>query len=104
MGTINNGNTNNNRTMTRPDDRSLFENSFQSTGCMPIALLNSSSTNWKIKAKIEVKTAVRTWNKGDKQFTKFSIIICDSKGGKVEGVFWGDAVARFYDTLVEGSV
>lgn len=84
-------------------DRQMFENSFGGN-FIPIAALNVNSHSWKIKAKIETKSNVKSWTKGDKPMSKFSVILVDNKGGKIEGVFWQEAVPRFFESLNEGQV
>lgn len=71
---------------------------------IPIASLNSNISTWKIKAKIESKTDIKSWmSKDNRQMTKFSVILSD-KSSKIEGVFWSDAAQRFHSFLEEGSV
>lgn len=87
------------------NDRSLFENSFNKSGnIMTIASLNSNINTWKFKAKIESKSVPKTWTKGDKTFTNFFVIFSDSRGAKIEGTFWAEAVQKFHPFLEEGSV
>jgi len=104
MGAIgNNSYQNNTQNKTFNNDKALFENSFGS-GNIPIAALNANSANWKIKAKAETVSKVKEWNKGDKPMKKFSVIFADNKGGKIEGIFWNEAVARFKGEILEGKV
>lgn len=71
---------------------------------MPIAALSPSSNNWKIKAKVESKSGINTWSKGEKSWTKFTSILSDSRGGKIECIFWNDGATRYHEMLKEGVV
>jgi len=105
-GQNNNNNMNNsyNNNNNNSFNQQLHESAFSNQAVMPISALTPNCPSWKIRAKIETKAPVREWDKGDKHFINFGVILSDKHGSKIEGTFWSESVQKFYDTIIEGKV
>jgi len=110
---INNNNNNNNNSFNRnqmnnsynqQSDQQLHNSAFSSVAVMPISSLSPNCMSWRIRAKVESKANIREWDKGDKHFINFSVILSDKHGGKIEGTFWGESCHKFHPMLSEDRV
>lgn len=72
----------------------------------PIAMLTIGSTNWQIKARVESKQPIRTFDRktGGPGQSKVSSIILYDHSSKILATLWTEAVDKFYDTLEVGKV
>jgi len=100
-----NRNFNNSNQMNNSySDQQIHNSAFSSVAVMPISSLSPNCMSWRIRAKVESKANIREWDKGDKHYINFSIILSDKHGGKIEGTFWGESCHKFYPMLQEDKV
>jgi hypothetical protein len=67
----------------------------------PIKSLNSFMKDWCIKARVTLKTPLRTTAKG-KSLLKIELL--DSDGSQIEAAFFGSAADMFDKVIVQGKV
>lgn len=82
----------------------LHESAFSNVAIMPINALSPNCASWRIRAKIESKAPIREWDKGERHFINFFVILADKDGNKIEGTFWSEAVQKYFNVLEEGKV
>ena len=56
----------------------------------PINTLKSDCTNFRIRAKILIKSPFKEWSKHNKTYQNFMVLLCDKDGHRIEGTFWSD--------------
>eukprot|EP00801_Mesodinium_rubrum_P001049 Mrub_01049.p1 GENE.Mrub_01049~~Mrub_01049.p1 ORF type:complete len:628 (-),score=120.74 Mrub_01049:182-2065(-) len=100
----NNYPNNMNNSFNRNQDQMLHESAFSNVAIMPINALSPNCASWRIRAKIESKAPIREWDKGERHFINFFVILADKDGNKIEGTFWSEAVQKYFNVLEEGKV
>jgi replication factor A1 len=67
---------------------------------MPIRILNQFTSDWKIKARVVKKAAVKSWTnaRGSGQLLNFDLV--DKEGTMIQGTAFNDQ-ATFLDGLLE---
>ena len=68
----------------------------------PISGLNMYSSRWTIRAKVTIKSELRTWSNAKGEGSLFSIQLIDSSGTDVKCTFFKEAVDKFYSFIEEG--
>ncbi|KAL2259299.1 hypothetical protein VTK26DRAFT_7066 [Humicola hyalothermophila] len=69
----------------------------------PIEALSLYSNKWTIKARVTMKTPIKTWAKASNDGKLFSVNLLD-ESGEIRATGFNDQVDQFYDLLQEGSV
>lgn len=70
----------------------------------PIANLNMYQSRWTIRARVTMKSDVRTWSNARGEGSLFSIELLDESGTNIKCTFFKEAVEKFYNMLEEGKV
>lgn len=67
---------------------------------VPIASLHAYTPNWTIKARVQSKTNMRTFQKKDgTEGQLFSVTLIDADAGEIRATAFNQAAAKFYDVL-----
>ena len=70
---------------------------------LPISALNYLTDGWTIKARVSIKTPIRSFTSKTGTKTKmFSIDLIDKEQNEVEATFFGDATDLNYNRIFEG--
>lgn len=70
----------------------------------PIANLNMYQSRWTIRARVTMKSDVRTWSNARGEGSLFSIELLDESGTNIKCTFFKEAVEKFFNMLEEGKV
>lgn len=74
-----------------------------SSNIYPIEGLSPFAHKWTIKARVTVKSDIRTWHKATGEGKLFSVNLLD-ESGEIKATAFGDQCDAFYNVLQEGSV
>ncbi|KAK7427832.1 Replication factor A protein 1 [Neonectria magnoliae] len=69
----------------------------------PIEALSPLAFKWTIKARVTVKSEIKTWHKATGEGKLFSVNLLD-ESGEIKATGFNDQCDAFYDLLQEGSV
>merc|ERR1711964_300679 len=71
---------------------------------LPLRELSCYTQRWTIKARVTIKSDIRTFTNAKGEGKLFSIDLLDEHGGETRGTFFGKAVDYFHPMLVQGKV
>jgi replication factor A1 len=71
---------------------------------IPIKSLNPYQSRWTIKARVTVKSDMRTYHNARGDGKLFSFDMLDADGGEIRAVAFNDTATKFFDILEPGSV
>ena len=75
----------------------------QNSNIYPIEGLSPFAHKWTIKARVVLKSDIRTWHKATGEGKLFSVNLLD-ESGEIKATGFNDQCDAFYDVLQEGSV
>jgi replication factor A1 len=76
----------------------------KNTNFHPISSLNPYQNKWVIKARVTMKSQMRTWTNQRGEGKLFSIELLDEHGGAIRATMFNDAADKFDQILQEGKV
>lgn len=71
---------------------------------MPIKAINTFNMDWRIKARVVKKGAMRTYNNAKGPGKLFNIDLVDRDNTQIQATFFNDSADRFFDRLQEQKV
>lgn len=71
---------------------------------MPIKLLNTFVSDWKIKARVTKKAPIRTWNNAKGTGKILNIDLLDRQGTGIQATFFNDAAEKYNELIEHGKL
>lgn len=97
------GNTKQEETKPTPQPKQSASAAHPSSHIYPIEGLSPFAHKWTIKARVTLKSDIKTWHKASGEGKLFSVNLLD-ESGEIKATGFNDQCDAFYDLLQEGSV